>query len=338
MLTKERQAVGFTLIELLAAVAIIGTLLAMLLPAIQHAREAARRTNCLNNLKQIGVALHSFEADHGAFPASKLAAEGPSSGSCDEFEVEVEDNPGNCTESQSWTASCLPYMEESSIASLYYFDDSWSSLRNRPAVATEMAIFVCPSVPHEHRIDPHFVRGAAVTDYATINQVEVEVFTDVFGVPDPGIEARRGALAEHVLNPAKQIVDGLSKTLMIAESAGRPYVYVRGKSISTEQIASDASDEIVTADGEFVTDDGIGWADPEVGVSVKGASEDGLVPFGPRMINATNMGESYSFHASGALLLFADGSVRFLAENLDPWIYVCLCTRAGSEVVDDLVD
>jgi prepilin-type processing-associated H-X9-DG protein len=338
MLTTKRRALGYTLVELLTAVAIIGTLLALLFPAVQQAREASRRMSCLNNLKQSGVALHHHEASHGAFPASKLAAEASASGSCDEFEVEVEDNPGHCTEHQSWTAACLPYLEESALADKYLYDEPWSNLGNRSMIATELATFVCPSVPRKDRVDRHFVRGAATTDYATINQVAVEVYTDLFGVADPGLESRRGALAEHAPNPPRKIIDGLSKTLMVAESAGRPYVYALAHPLSSEQFSSYGGDEIVAFEGEFVTDDAIGWADPEVEITIKGASEEGLEPFGPRMINSNNLREAYSFHGGGAQFLFADGSVRFLADSLDPWVYVCLCTRAGSEVVDDFVD
>jgi len=329
---------GMTLIELLTAIAIIGTLLGMLLPAVQQARESARRMSCLNNLKQVGLALHGFQASHEAFPASKVAAQGPSSGVCDEFELEVEDNPGKCTAHQSWTASCLPFMEESSLAAKYRCRDPWSSLRNRSAVATRLPIFLCPSAPDQDRVDEHYVRGAVAADYATISQVDVETYTDVFGVPDPGIDARRGALAEYAPNPPRQIVDGLSQTLMAAESAGRPQIYMLGRLFDAEQLARYQGDEVDAVDGQFVADDGIGWADPEVVLSVKGASEDGVVPFGPRMINAHNMGEAYSFHGGGALFLFADGSARFLRENVDPWTYVSLCTRAGGEVVDDFGD
>ena len=329
---------GVTLIESLTAIAIIGTLLAILLPAVQQARESARRMSCLNNLKQVGLALYGFQASHEAFPASKVAARGSGSGICDESELEVEDNPGKCTAHQSWTASCLPYLEEASLAAQSRCRDPWSSLRNRSAAATRLPIFLCPSAPDKDRVDEHYVRGAVATDYAVISQVDVETYTDVFGVPDPGINARRGALAEYTPNPPRHLVDGLSQTLMAAESAGRPQIYILGRPFDAEQFARYEGDEVYSVESQFVADDGIGWADPEVVLSVKGASENGVEPYGPRMINAHNMGESYSFHAGGALFLFADGSTRFLRENVDPWIYVSLCTRAGSEVVDDWGD
>ncbi len=328
---------GLVLIELLTVAAIVGMILALLLPVVLQAREAARRMNCQNNQKQIGLALQSFQSIHGAFPPSKTAAHGPISGECDVHEVAVEDNPQVCTEHQSWTESCLSLLDESPVEDEYHFDRPWSSLTNRPVVTTHIALFICPSVPEQQRADPHYVRGAAATDYATVHQVEIEVFTDLLGVSDPGIKARRGALAEYVANPPHQITDGLSKTILGLECAGRPYSYVLGRRMTVEQFVDYGGDEIVAINGNYVADDGIGWADPENVCSIKGKTDDGLESFGPKMINATNIGEAYSFHPGGALFLFADGSVHMLDDAIDAWVYVSLCTRAGNEVLDDFI-
>ena len=80
-------------------------------------------------------------------------------------------------------------------------------------------------------------------------------------------------------------------------------------------------------------DVGIGWASPDSGFNVKGVSKNGVEVYGPRMINGINAGEAYSFHTGGALFLFADGSIHFLEEGIDPWLYVSFCTRDGSELV-----
>ena len=198
-------------------------------------------------------------------------------------------------------------------------------------------MFRCPSAPSHDRVDRHYVRGAVATDYAAISQVEVEVYTDLFGVPDPGIEARRGVLAEYVLNPARKTLDGLSQTILIAESAGRPIVYVSGHPFGAEPVGDYTGDEILMVDGEYVTDDGIGWADPEVAVSVKGALDGGLEPFGPRMINAHNLGESYSFHPGGAPFLFADGSAPFSPKTSTRG-FTFVSVRTGGEIIDEVGD
>jgi len=328
---SRRRVNGFTLTDLLVSLTIIAILVALAFPAVQQAREAARRMSCQNNLRQIGIALHSFQSAHGIFPAGSRAGNGTSDGTCDPEEVEIEDNPGKCTDYGSWTALCLPFLGETSLAAGYHYDRPWSSLANRPVVKTQLSIFRCSSAPVDNRIDQHFVRGAAPTDYGGIFQVDRGVYTDLFGIRDPGVAARQGVLAEHDPSSPEMIFDGLSNTLMVAECAGRPATYVFGRPMSARQFASCTHDEIVKLRDRFVVDDGVGWADPDAGFSVEGVGDDGVEVYGPRMINATNAGEVYSFHGHGAQFVFADASVRFLGDQTDPWVYVTLCTRAGGE-------
>ncbi len=330
----SRHPNGFSLVELLVSIAIIGALVAMLLPAVLYARATTRRMSCQNNLRQLGLALQNYQSAHGAFPPSNTAANGVGTGICEPEEVEVADNPGKCTEHQSWTALCLPFIEQDSLSSKYHFDQPWSSLDNRAAVSTQLKIFQCPASPLQNRTDTHHVVGAAASDYAAINQVESRVFTDVFGVLDPGMAARQGALTEHESTPPQRISDGLSNTLLVSECAGRPESYVLESLMTAAQFASYTDDEIIVVDGQYTSDDGIGWADPDSGIAVKGVSENGTEVFGARMINGINAGEAFSFHNGGAQFLFADGSVHFLNQDIEPWLFVSLCTRAGSEVVE----
>jgi prepilin-type processing-associated H-X9-DG protein len=145
--------------------------------------------------------------------------------------------------------------------------------------------------------------------------------------------SRHGVLAEYESSTPAEIMDGLSNTLMVAECSGRAASYVLGRPMSASQFARYASDEIVSISGNIVVAEGVGWADPDSGFSIEGTADDGVEIYGPRMINATNVGEAYSFHRGGANFLYADGSVRFLGERIDAWLYVSLCTRAGGEVV-----
>ena len=331
MSAASTRRVGFTLTDMLVCLAIIAMLVGLSFPAVQHAREAARRVSCQNNFRQMGFALHNFQSAHGTFPAGSQAGKGSFRGSCDPDEVEIEDNSGKCTDYASWTALCLPFLGETPLAAGYDYDQPWSHLANRPVVKTHLRVFVCSSAPIENRSDRHFVRGAAPTDYGAVTQVDRGVYTELFGVYDPGVSARQGVLAEHDASSPQAILDGLSNTLMVAECAGRPATYVLGSPMSARQFANCAHDEVVRLGGHFVVDDGVGWADPDAGFSIEGVGDDGVEVYGTRMINATNAGEIYSFHSGGAQFLYADASVRFHGNEIDPWVLVSLCTRAGGE-------
>ena len=91
-------------------------------------------------------------------------------------------------------------------------------------------------------------------------------------------------------------------------------------------------DKVTDAVGGFVAVDGTGWADPDCGFSINGATNDGLDKYGPKMINAINISEPYSFHPGGAVFGAADGSVHFIAENIETKAFVDICTANGGEV------
>ena len=331
-MTIGRQS-GFVLSDLLVSLAILGVLSALLFPAIQHARESTRRLACQNNLRQMGIALQAFQAAHGRFPPSASASQFHNVENCDPQEVAIEDNPGKCTDYDSWTAACLPFMSSVTLSDDYLHGHPWSSIANRAVVGTRLSIFRCPSAPEGDRSDRHHVLGAAATDYGAIAEVDRGVYTILFGVPDPGSTGRLGLLAEYQTTSPVEVTDGLSNTMMVDECAGRPVPYVLGKPMSTSQFAKYSDDEVVVIDAKLWVEEGVGWADPDAAFSVDGSGTDGVEVYGPRMINATNAGETYSFHRGGAPFLYGDGSVRFLDESIDPWIYIALCTRAGGEVV-----
>src|SRR5436189_6463235 len=119
---------AFTLIELLVVIAIIALLIGLLLPAVQKVREAAARTKCQNNLKQLGLALHNFAGANGYFPTSTRAS-------------------ATAPVRNAWTTFVLPYFEQDSLAKGYDFNYNWDDPKNLPVTSVPVKTLVCPSNP-----------------------------------------------------------------------------------------------------------------------------------------------------------------------------------------------
>ena len=315
---------GFTLIELLVVIAIIAILVALLLPAVQQAREAARRTQCKNNLKQLGLALLNYESTFATLPPSRL-----------DPKVDIEDLPGEDSAYQSWTTLTLPYLDQANLRDSIDFDFAWSALINRPAVGQQLDMMNCPSAPGDNREDTTWVVGAAAGDYGSVNEVKKKVYTDVLGVADPGDGARDGLLSKGKPNKIRDVLDGMSNTIMIAEAGGQPEVFTAQGKMTAAMFALYSDDKVNNVNGRFVAADGTGWADPDSGFSINGATVDGLDKYGPYMINRINVSEVFSFHPGGAQVCMGDGAVRFISENIDTTAFVGLCTRANGELIGD---
>jgi len=195
---------GFTLVELLVVIAIIGILVALLLPAIQAAREAARRNSCLNNMRQIGLAVHNFMDSNKALPPAEISSP-----------------------MTSIHAFLLPYLEEQAAFKLYKFKQDFGATVNKAARETHISGYVCPTVPEVRQ---------AVADYAAC-----PILTPgAIGVLESSkkIKVRRGKnkdgsiqgpIRSDVPTKAKRIIDGLSKTFLLFEDGGRPFSYTNGK-------------------------------------------------------------------------------------------------------------
>lgn len=194
----NRHQRGFTLVELLVVIAIIGILIALLLPAIQAAREAARRIECQNNLRQFGIALATFHDNRRVLPPA------------------VADNFGGSTQLHAWSIFILPYIEEGNLAKAYDFAAGHNAAVNRPVVGTPLSIFLCPSSSDEYyEGDGTWARG----DYAASSGIEPV--------------ANGGPLYPKSAVRFRRITDGLSKTLLVGELFYHNLGWARGSAANT---------------------------------------------------------------------------------------------------------
>ncbi len=279
---------GFTLIELLVVIAVIGVLIALLVPAVQKVRESANRATCTNNLKQIGLALLQNHDARRSFPAAKTK-----------------------TPKCSWVPAMLPYLEQQDLFNRYQFKLDWTDPKNKAVVATPLPVFQCPSAPGP-RVDIKYKSKPACGDYNAMTDVSRKLA--LLGVVSPTGDLR-GVMISNETTRIRDITDGTSNTILVAEDAGRPDVWNAG--IRVNGSASP----------------GAAWAAPQGPFGLNGASQDGAIHNGYCPMNCTNDNEIYSFHSGGANAVFADGSVHFLDASINIRTMAALVTRAGGEPI-----
>ena len=314
-ISHSRLRDAFTLVELLVVIAIIGILIALLLPAVQAAREAARRSQCTNNLKQLGVALHNYHDVHRCFPA---------------YDFMITNWPvyeKHC----GWVTNLLPYLEQTALYNNYNFNKSYIHAVNSTVVKTKLTVMECPSTPGGVGL----ISGSPSFDSVSfsLNADPAAMSSDYAGnngfvnpVISPTISAdkfRRAGFFQRTgyplpVNPIRNITDGLSNTVAVWESAGRDRVFLFGRIWSGQ-----------TVYGELNS-----WAGGNA-FYCYGWNRDGT-KYGSYAMNATNLtSQPYSFHASGVNFLFADGSVRFLSESMNITTFYALLTIGAGESVGD---
>ena len=197
--SKTRPA-GFSLIELLVVITIIGILISLLLPAVQAAREAARRISCSNNLRQIGIGLHGYHATHNCFPPG-----------CSE-------PYGNLI---AWSAFLLPYIEQNNLHDLFHFDKKFSDVENSKATHHVIATYLCPSTS---RLDPgragNVTVGGSASDHP--DGMGCTDYGGMYGWSNPqGAKSKPGVMVYDRVISIAQIPDGTSCTIIVAEDTGR---------------------------------------------------------------------------------------------------------------------
>lgn len=306
----SRPRSAFTLIELLVVIAIIGVLIGLLLPAVQRVRDAAARSRCQNNLRQLGLALHGFHNANGVFPASGWTTVGPG-------------NPAG--KYVGWRALTLPYIEQEGLQQLYNFNLNWWEGTNATAAGVMVRTYQCPSVPRQDVMSAVAKPPRpAITFPVPVGPTDYEA---IMGVQPASIDPTRynnsnrfSVMYRNSQTRMEAISDGTSETIMVVECAGRPFVW-RLKSVNPS----------------FNNDQGIGWADSEGPFSLDGSNADGsLQGCGPATcsfpINKRNDNEPFSLHRDGTNVLFADGHVLFIRESVSLSTFAALCTMAAGDV------
>jgi prepilin-type N-terminal cleavage/methylation domain-containing protein len=354
-----RRRRGFTLIELLVVIAVIAILASILLPAVQQAREAARRTQCINNLKQIGLACHNYESVYGVFPrAYNVTAPDPTAPA------------GAGIFGAGAFVVILPYLGQENVYQAINVSgtiNTGSALAssnmppNNPAYSTHLAVYLCPTSPGSPTVDysaelanslnnfgiaatfpPGLIFGR--TDYAPDAGMEADI---------PGIAINGGAsiICQPPDGPVRVagVRDGLSNTILIAEDGGRPGWYGLRGPASLPAIGG-YTPVIGTYQGGDTgpaPQGGGAWADPLNYIATNGSDPSGSgiaagggflgIPVAPWSCSAgcSNDSEIFSFHPDVTNMCFGDGSVKTVKNGLSMAQMQALLSRAGGEINPD---
>jgi prepilin-type N-terminal cleavage/methylation domain-containing protein/prepilin-type processing-associated H-X9-DG protein len=321
---------AFTLIELLVVIAIVGLLVALLLPAIQRVRESARRSQCANNLRQIGLAFVNFEATRRYFPTAYATLSAPDP---------AVSNKSVASYGPSAFVSILPFLEQTAVSQMITQTSNTSFFNpvNMPppvgtntAYSTTLPGFLCPSAQGNPTIDYTAALAASFNNFGlSISYPDGMIFGRSDYAPDAGTElgamgititAAGGIIAQPPVKPTrfKDITDGASRTILAVEDAGRPVFYGNLGEVNPGPNPQG----------------GGAWADPLNYIATNGSTDDGsgFVP-GTCAVNCSNDSEIYSFHPGGSNVVWGDGSVSFIPDSLSLQDLAALLSRAGGEII-----
>jgi len=338
---RAARSIGFTLVELLVVIAIIGILVALLLPAVQSAREAARGTQCQSNLKNLTLAALSFESLQGYFaPAAQDRTNNllPPPNGGPPLPPPLARHNG--------ITFLLPHFEQGNKFETINFNYDWNNTNptdNEKKCKQDLGgILICPSSPVAHE-------GSNATDYVAANRVEVKGGKSLKALLDAGIvddkngapaDSRKweGLLQEDFLaldkdtgridkeksdrrrTQAGHVLDGLSNTWMYYESVAKPYIFgVYKKSKDPAPRMYNGEQKEPQSNSRFR------WASSKTWMTINDFCNTAQI------INCNNVSRPYGFHPGGIYISSGDGSVRFYSQTIDPNVFVAHVTIAGRE-------
>jgi prepilin-type N-terminal cleavage/methylation domain-containing protein/prepilin-type processing-associated H-X9-DG protein len=311
--SKPSVIKGFTLVELLVVLTIIGLLIALLLPAVQSAREAARRAQCLNNLRQIGLAMHNYQGSFNVLPPGYFS----------QFDVKSGEEWGN---GWAWGSQILNSLEQQPLYSALNFSLQIIDKGSYTARTTNISVYMCPSSVGSGPASFHYPFPAPTlpTDLApgqyvaNAGQIEVGFAAGV----------NNGVFDRNSSTSIAEIVDGTGSTLMIGE---------RSRNVSDVTWVGVIPSGVV-AQARLCSN-------PAWSVQICGAAS-GMVlahtdpdPSQPTISVPNSNGADaecfWSLHPGGCNFLLCDGSARFFKQTMNPKVFNALATRAGGEVVSN---
>lgn len=345
--TRSIKSTAFTLIELLVAIAIIGVLIALLLPAIQRAREAARRTQCRNNLKQLGLALQNYSDTFSSYPPS----------------VVIADVGGqNAWNGWSVHARLLPFLEQAGVFNAANYDRNYEDRSNLTAVIQNIEVFICPSEvkpePAAHTFSGVPVR-VGVTNYGW-NQGDWFVWGGINSTQRP-----RSPFYVNSSVKERDFTDGLSNTMVVAEVKAYQRYFRDCLGLATRFTPTSfpgPADDPYTVAPEYVNGAGCNsvlrdtghteWPDGQVhqtGVTTAWTPNRKIESSSPARFDiditgireVSMIGPTYSavtarsHHDAGVHVLLGDGSVRFVTDSIHGVAWRAVGTLAGGETVDE---